>query len=234
MTAVKICGLTTPETVDACVTAGAAYVGFVFYPPSPRSITPEIAQALVRRLPTGVRSVGLVVTPSDDDLRDIVATVPLDLIQLHGDETPARVREIRDSISMPVMKAVRIADSDDVDAAMAYVDACDMLLFDARAPANIAALPGGNGLTFDWSLIAGRQWPLPWLLSGGLTPETVAQAITATDAPGVDVSSGVEDRPGIKSIEKIENFIKSAAGAGPARRRATPPSHKAPPPNGHR
>jgi len=222
MTAVKICGLSTPETVDACVAAGAAYVGFVFYPPSPRSVSPEIAQTLARRLPTGVRSVGLMVTPSDDELRDIVATVPLDVIQLHGNETPERVREIRNTVSMPVMKAVRIADSDDVDSAMAYVGVCDMLLFDARAPDNVVALPGGNGLTFDWSLIKGRQWPLPWLLSGGLTPETVAEAISATGAPGVDVSSGVEDRPGVKSVEKIEKFIQNAADASLSPQPATP------------
>lgn len=214
MAGVKICGVTTPEVVDACVAAGAAYVGFVFYPPSPRSIVPSIARDLARRLPTGVRAVGLFVEPADEDLRDVLATVPLDMIQLHGNETPARVREVRDSVSMPVMKAIRIADAADVETADQYADCCDMLLFDARAPANVAALPGGNGLSFDWSLIQGRQWPLPWLLSGGLTPETVADAVAATGASGVDVSSGVEDRPGRKNIEMIAAFIENAKRAG--------------------
>lgn len=212
-TDVKICGLSTPATVDAAVAAGARYVGFVFYPPSPRAVSIDLASQLARRLPTGVRSVGLFVEPSDDALDDTLSKVGLDLIQLHGGELPGRVAEVKRTVSLPVMKAVRIADASDVAAAAAYQDTVDMLLFDAKPPKNVASLPGGNGLTFDWSLLAGRQWDVPWMLSGGLTIDTVAEAIAQTGATAVDVSSGVEDRPGVKSAEKIKAFITAAHGA---------------------
>ena len=209
-TDVKICGLSTPATVDAAVQAGARYVGFVFYPPSPRAVSVELAGQLARRLPTGVRSVGLFVEPSDDELDDTLSKVPLDLIQLHGGELPARVAEVKRSVSVPVMKAIRVATSEDVAEAEAYQAAADRLLFDAKPPKTVASLPGGNGLVFDWSLLAGRRWSVPWMLSGGLTVDTVAAAVARTGAPAVDVSSGVEDRPGTKSVAKIHAFIAAA------------------------
>ncbi len=209
-TDVKICGLSTPATVDAAVQAGARYVGFVFYPPSPRAVSVELAGQLARRLPTGVRSVGLFVEPSDDELDDTLSKVPLDLIQLHGGELPARVAEVRRSVSIPVMKAIRVATSEDVAEAEAYQAAADRLLFDAKPPKTVASLPGGNGLAFDWSLLAGRRWSVPWMLSGGLTVDTVAAAVARTGAPAVDVSSGVEDRPGAKSVAKIRAFVAAA------------------------
>lgn len=209
-TDVKICGLSTPATVDAAVQAGARYVGFVFYPPSPRAVSVDLAGQLARRLPTGVRSVGLFVEPSDDELDDTLSKVPLDLIQLHGGELPARVAEVRRSVSIPVMKAIRVATSEDVAEAEAYQAAADRLLFDAKPPKTVASLPGGNGLAFDWSLLAGRRWSVPWMLSGGLTVDTVAAAVARTGAPAVDVSSGVEDRPGAKSVAKIRAFVAAA------------------------
>jgi phosphoribosylanthranilate isomerase len=210
LTDVKVCGLSSPEAVDACVAHGAKYVGFVFYPPSPRNVAIPVARQLSMRLPAGLRAVGLFVEPSDDQLRDVISQVPLDMIQLHGGESPGRVAEVRQSISMPVIKALRIGDAGDVDNAAIYDDVSDMLLFDARPPANVSSLPGGNGIAFDWTLLAGRTWRLPWLLSGGLTPATVAGAVAATGAKGVDVSSGVEERPGVKNVQMIGDFIKNA------------------------
>lgn len=210
---VKICGVNTPDSVDAAVAAGARYVGFVFYPPSPRAVTPDLAAQLARRLPTGVRAVGLFVEPGDPELDETLSKVPLDLLQLHGGETPGRVAEVREAISLPVMKAVRVADAADVTAAAAFADAVDILLFDAKPPKNVTALPGGNGIAFDWSLLAGKTWPVPWMLSGGLTVENVADAVAATGAPAVDTSSGVEARPGVKDVEKIHAFVRAAKDA---------------------
>lgn len=210
---VKICGVTTPEAVEAAAAGGARYVGLVFYPPSPRAVSPELAWQLARRVRTGVRVVGLFVEPTDDELRDVVGRVPLDLIQLHGDESPARVAEIRAALSMPVMKAIRVAEAADLDAVPAYADAADRLLFDAKPPRNVTALPGGNGLTFDWTLLAGRTWPKPWMLSGGLDAGNVAEAVRMTGAHAVDVSSGVEDRPGHKDPERIRAFLAAALAA---------------------
>ncbi|MEQ9813235.1 MAG: phosphoribosylanthranilate isomerase [Azospirillaceae bacterium] len=211
--AVKICGVTTPEALEAAVAGGARYVGFVFYPPSPRSLDPVLAAQLARRLPTGMRSVGLFVEPDDALLDRVLSTVPLDLIQLHGQEMPGRVAEIRDGLSLPVMKAVKIAERADLDAAVDYVPVADILLFDAKPPRNVAALPGGNGLAFDWSLLAGRRWPKPWMLSGGLDAGNVAEAIARTGAPAVDVSSGVEDRPGHKDPARVTAFLAAARRA---------------------
>jgi len=211
--AVKICGVTTPEALDAAIAGGARYVGFVFYPPSPRALDPVLAAELARRLPTGVRSVGLFVEPADAELDRALSTVPLDLVQLHGQETPGRVAEIRRALSLPVMKAVRVAEAGDLDAAKDYAAVADILLFDAKPPRNVAALPGGNGIAFDWTLLAGRRWPKPWMLSGGLDAGNVAEAIALTGAPAVDVSSGVEDRPGHKDPTKVTAFLAAARRA---------------------
>ncbi|NBB82009.1 MAG: phosphoribosylanthranilate isomerase [Alphaproteobacteria bacterium] len=210
---VKICGVTTPEAIDAAAAAGARYVGLVFYPPSPRSVAPELGWQLARRVPTGVRVVGLFVEPSDDELQDAVSRVPLDMIQLHGNETPGRVAEIRAALSMPVMKAIRVAEAADLEPVADFAAVSDRLLFDAKPPKNVTALPGGNGIPFDWTLLAGRTWPKPWMLSGGLDADNVAEAVRVTGAPAIDVSSGVEDRPGHKDPAKVRAFLAAALAA---------------------
>lgn len=208
---VKICGVRTPEAITAAVRGGARYVGFVFYPRSPRSIEPNLAAELARTVPTGVRAVGLFVDPDDAFLESVLGRVPLDMIQLHGSETPERVAEIRQGFPASVMKAVKIGAPEDLKVAKSYDGIVDQLLFDAKAPANVAALPGGNGVPFDWSLLAGREWLSPWMLSGGLTPGNLAEAVAVTGAPAVDVSSGVEDRPGHKDPALIASFLATAA-----------------------
>lgn len=208
----KICGINSPPAMAAALAGGAAYVGLVFYPPSPRNVTPEQAAQLAASVPAHVAKVGLFVDADDATFERVLDAVPLDLLQLHGKETPQRVAEIRQRFGCPVMKAIRIAGPDDVARAADFVDASDRLLFDAQAPADLAgALPGGNGLAFDWSLLAEKEWPLPWMLSGGLTPDNLAEAVRATGAVCVDVSSGVEASRGVKDPEKIRRFLAAAA-----------------------
>lgn len=207
--AVKICGLSQPESVDAALKAGARYLGFVFFEKSPRNVTPAKAAALAADVPLGIARVGLFVNPDDAALQSTLAHVPLDIIQLHGHESPARVAEVKALTGLPVMKAVGISEASDLDALWDYGLVADMLLVDAKPPKD-AALPGGNGLAFDWRLLVGRQMVRPWLLAGGLTPDNVAQAIRLTRAPGVDVSSGVESAPGVKDAEKIRQFVSRA------------------------
>ena len=208
-TTVKICGLTSPQGVAAAVSAGARYLGFVFFAKSPRHVTPEQAAALAAEVPLGIAKVGLFVNPDDALLQTVLAQVPLDMIQLHGSESPARVTEVRALTGLPVMKAVGVAEPRDLDALWDYGLVADMLLIDAKPPKD-AELPGGNGLAFDWRLLAGRQVLKPWLLAGGLTPENVTQALRLTRAPGVDVSSGVESAPGVKDPDRIRDFIARA------------------------
>ena len=211
---VKICGLSTAETLRAAVDAGARYVGFVFYARSPRHVSVQQAAALALTVPAGVRKVGLFVDPSDADLAHVLRAVPLDVIQLAGEETPARVAEVGARTGKPVFKAIRIEGPEDVALAHTYEDSADFLLFDAKPPKSMAlALPGGNGLAFDWGLIAGETWTRGWILAGGLTPENVAQAMEQSGATFVDVSSGVEDESGIKNPAKIEAFITAARNA---------------------
>ena len=207
----KICGITTPDAMQAAVAGGARFVGLVFFPKSPRYVAPALAADLARAVPTGVRIVGLFVDPEDEELEHVLASVPIDMIQLHGGETPARVAEIRGRFQMPVVKAVAVAEPADLERARAYEDAADRLLFDAKPPKNVAALPGGNGIPFDWSLLAGKSWRLPWMLSGGLTPANLAAAVAATGACAVDVSSGVEDRPGHKDPALVTRFLQEAS-----------------------
>ena len=208
-TAVKICGLSQPDSVDAAIKAGARYLGFVFFPKSPRHVTPAQAAELTAPVPVGIARVGLFVNPDDAALQSTLATVPLDVIQLHGHETPQRVAEVKALTGLPVMKAVGVAEPADLDALWDYGLVADMLLVDAKPPKD-AVLPGGNGLALDWRLLVGRQMVRPWLLAGGLTPDNVAQAIRLTRAPGVDVSSGVESAPGVKDVEKIRQFVSRA------------------------
>ncbi|MBA4491845.1 phosphoribosylanthranilate isomerase [Paracoccus sp. S1E-3] len=209
MAQVKICGLTRPEHVAAAVEAGAGFVGFVFFSKSPRSLTPEAAAALALEVPAGVARVGLFVDPDDALLDAVLTQVPLDILQLHGGETPDRVAEIKARTGLPVMKAVGVAGPQDLDALWDYGLVADMLLVDAKAPKD-AALPGGNGLAFDWRLLVGRKFLTPWMLAGGLTPDNVAEAVRLTGARIVDVSSGVESAPGEKDPALIRAFVAAA------------------------
>jgi phosphoribosylanthranilate isomerase len=209
----KICGINSAPTLEAAVAGGARFVGFVFYARSPRALDAEAAAALAARVPRGITRVGLFVDESNEILDAILRQVSLEMLQLHGQESPARVAEIRRRFGRPVMKAVKVAAAADVETAGAYDGVADWLLFDAKAPAQMAgALPGGNALSFDWTLLAGRRWSRPWMLSGGLNVGNLAEAVRVTGAPVVDVSSGVEDRPGVKSLAKIEAFLKLARG----------------------
>ncbi len=210
---VKICGVNAAEALRATVAAGAEYVGLNFYPPSPRSVTPDQAAALAAAAPQRLCKVGLFVDVEDATIAETLAAVGLDMLQLHGAESPARVAEIRARFGLPVMKAVKIAGPEDVAAAEAYFRVADRLLFDAKPPKEMTeALPGGNALAFDWQLLAGKTWPLPWMLSGGLDPANVAEAARISGARTVDVSSGIEDRPGLKNPDKIRAFLSAAKG----------------------
>lgn len=204
----KICGINAADAMQAAVAGGADYVGLVFYPPSPRYVAPAEAASLAALAPRPVIKVGLFVDIDDATLNDVLAQVPLDLLQLHGSEQPGRVAEIKSATGLPVMKAVKIAGAADVDRAEDYFDSADRLLFDAKAPADMKdALPGGNALVFDWELLGGRDWPVPWMLSGGLDSANVADAVRISGAAAVDVSSGVEDAPGTKSPARITEFL---------------------------
>lgn len=209
---VKICGLSSPESVAAAVDAGARYVGFVFFPKSPRNVSIEQARELALDVPAGVAKVALVVNADDAMLEALLETVPVDMLQLHGSETPERVAEIRSRFGLPVMKAVGVASAEDLPALDTYAEVADQLLLDAKAPKGYE-LPGGNGLSFDWRLIAGREFPVPWVLAGGLDPQNVAEAIRLTGARQVDVSSGVERAPGVKDLDRIAAFVEAAKGA---------------------
>jgi len=208
---VKICGIRDAEALDAAVAAGADLVGFVFFPPSPRAVTPAQAGALSARHAGGPVRVGLFVDPTDDDLAAALAAVPLGLLQLHGEETPERAASIRARFGVPVMKALGIGAPADLDAADAFAPVVDRFLFDAKPPPG-GPLPGGNAQPFEWRLMAGRAIAKPWLLAGGLTPGNVAEAIRIAGAPGVDVSSGVESARGVKDPALIRAFIAAAKG----------------------
>lgn len=211
---VKICGLRTEADVAAVAAAGAAYAGFVFFPKSPRNLTIAEARVLALAAPVGLAKVALVVNADDALLDAITEAMPLDMLQLHGHETPERVAEVRSRYGLPVMKAVGVADEGDLAAVFDYSVVADQILIDAKPPKG-AALPGGNGLAFDWRLVAQRRWLRPWMLAGGLTPDNVAEAIRLTNARQVDVSSGVEAAPGIKDAARIAAFVKAAAMDGP-------------------
>lgn len=206
---VKICGLSRPADVTACANAGAAYVGFVFFAKSPRNVSLEVAKALAVDVPAGIAKVALTVNADDAMLDGLLDTVPLDMLQLHGSESPERVAEVRARYGLPVMKAVGIADESDLASLADYGSVADQILVDAKPPKS-AELPGGNGLSFDWRLIAGRRWSVPWMLAGGLTPTNVAEAIRLTGASQVDVSSGVESAPGTKDADLIHRFVTEA------------------------
>jgi len=207
----KICGLNDAASVRAALDGGADAIGLVFYAPSPRAVTPAEAGSLVADADVDkVMKVGLFVDPDDDLLDSALAGVALDLLQLHGAETPARVAEIGARTGLPTMKAFKIRHAEDLGAVGEYDSATSWLLFDAKAPDDARnALPGGNGIAFDWHLLAGREWRHPWMLSGGLDADNVAEAVRVTGAPWVDVSSGVESAPGKKDPARITAFLEA-------------------------
>lgn len=206
---VKICGLRTVADVAAVAEAGAAYAGFNFFAKSPRYVTVEEARALALTAPEGLCKVALVVDAEDAVLDAIVGAVPLDMLQLHGHETPARVAEVKARYGLPVMKVIGVAGEADLASLTEYSLVSDQILIDAKPPKD-AVLPGGNGLTFDWRLLVGRKWLRPWMLAGGLTAGNVAEAIRLTGARQVDVASGVESAPGVKDAARIAEFIRAA------------------------
>lgn len=214
MVQVKICGINSADALSAAAEGGADFIGLVFYPPSPRAVTLEQAAALIAAAPAGLAKVGLFVDPDDATLARTLDRAKLDMLQLHGGETPARVAAIRDRFGLPVMKALKIAGAADFLPVSAYEPVADWLLFDGVPPKDKAgALPGGNAAQFDWTLLRGKSFARPWMLSGGLDPDNVAEAIRVSRAPCVDVSSGVETRPGHKDPGRIEAFIRAAKSA---------------------
>jgi phosphoribosylanthranilate isomerase len=209
---VKICGLSTPATLDAALAAGADMVGFVFFSKSPRHIDWATARTLGRQAQGRAKIVALSVDADDDTLKRIMDALSPDLLQLHGTETPARVKEISELFRRPTMKAIGVAGREDLAQAQLYEGVADILLIDAKPPKD-AVLPGGNGRPFDWNLTHTFRPSVPWLLSGGLYPDTVEAAIALSSAPGVDVSSGVESAPGVKDPAKIRAFVAAARRA---------------------
>ncbi|MCZ4254701.1 phosphoribosylanthranilate isomerase [Sulfitobacter sp. G21635-S1] len=210
---VKICGLTESADVPAAILAGARYLGFNFFAKSPRYLAPADAAFIAGTVPEGICKVALTVNADNAFLDALVAVVPLDMLQLHGAESVERVREIKARYGLPVMKVVGVAVPEDLAALDEYGAVADQLLVDAKPPKG-AVLPGGNGLTFDWRLIAGRRWPVPWMLAGGLTPQNVARAIAMTGARQVDVASGVESAPGVKDADLMAAFCAAARSDG--------------------
>jgi phosphoribosylanthranilate isomerase len=205
---IKICGISTLPTLDAVIAAGADYCGFVFFPPSPRNISLGQLAELAARGGNRIARVGLFVDPDDAQLAGAIEAGRLDAVQLHGKESPERAAQVKARFGLPVWKALPVSAREDVERASAYSAAADLLLFDAKTPKG--ALPGGMGLTFDWSLLGAYKGPLPWGLAGGLTPGNVAEAVAQTRPPLVDTSSGVESAPGIKDVDKIAAFCKAA------------------------
>jgi phosphoribosylanthranilate isomerase len=210
-TKVKICGLKTEVALEAAIAAGADYVGLVFFPASPRNVSVATAKTLAAKARHRATIVALMVDPDDALVETVIAAAAPDIIQLHGDEPPARAAEIRRRWGKPVMKAIKIATAEDARGASNYRQAADLILFDARAPAD-STRPGGNGAPFEWRALIGIADRLPYVLSGGLTPDNVAEAIRVTGAGTVDVSSGVESRPGEKDPDLIRRFIQAAKG----------------------
>ena len=203
---VKICGLKTVADMRVAAEAGAGYVGFVFFEKSPRFVTHVQAAEIAAEVPAGLCKVALTVNASDAELDAIIGAVPLDMLQLHGAETPERVLQVKERFGLPVMKAVGVRSWDDLTVMEQYFPVADQLLVDAKPPKG-SVLPGGNGVQFDWGLVAGRRWPIPWMLAGGITADNVAQAVAQTGARQVDLSSAVERAPGIKDPDLIRAFL---------------------------
>jgi phosphoribosylanthranilate isomerase len=208
---IKICGVTTADALDTAIAGRADYVGFNFFPPSPRSLNAREAAVLGARAQGRIVRVGVFVNADDGLIGEAIAAAGLDVLQLHGEESPQRAARLRSQFGLPVWKVISVAGADDVGQAAVYREAADFILFDAKTPKG--TLPGGMGLTFDWNLLAGSKGVLPWGLAGGLTSDNVAAAIQATGAPLVDTSSGVESAPGIKDAAKITAFCAAARSA---------------------
>jgi phosphoribosylanthranilate isomerase len=208
---IKICGVTTRDALEAAIAARADYVGFNFHPPSPRCLAPDDAAKLAALAGNSIARVGVFVNPADKAIREGVEAGKLDMIQLHGSETPERAAEVQARFGLPVWKALPVAAAGDVGFAEAYRGAAELILFDAKTPHG--ELPGGMGLPFDWSLLAAYRGAMPWGLAGGLTPDNVAEALAITHAPLVDTASGVESAPGVKDIDKIAAFCAAARGS---------------------
>lgn len=207
----KICGVKTRAAVDAAADGGAAFIGLNFYPPSPRAVSKEQAAALAAGKPPGIKTVGLFVDPDNEMLAQVIDMVAFDLLQLHGNEPPKRVAEIRARTGLPVMKAIKISTAEDLAVVDDYLAVADRLLFDAKPPKSMTdALPGGNAISFDWGLLAGRHWDRPWMLAGGLHGGNLAEAVRHSGARAVDVSSGVETEPGVKDPARIRDFLEAA------------------------
>jgi phosphoribosylanthranilate isomerase len=209
---VKICGLSTPSTLAAALAAGADMVGFVFFPPSPRHLSLETARSLSEQVGGKALKVALSVNADDAQLDGIISALSPDILQLHGRESPERVKAIKARFGLPVMKALHISTHDDLAAIATYDGVADRLMFDAKPPKG-AVLPGGNGAAFDWTILENLTLSAPWMLSGGLGPDNVAEALRITRAPGVDVSSGVETAPGVKDEALIADFVARARAA---------------------
>lgn len=205
---IKICGVSTPDAIDAVIGARADYVGFVFFPPSPRNVAPKDAAGLAARAAGRIARVGLFVDADDGLIGEAVKAGQLDALQLHGGETPERAAQLKSAFRLPVWKAISVASANDIERAAAYVGAADLILFDAKTPKG--TLPGGMGLAFDWSLLGGWRNRAPWGLAGGLNPDNVADAVRLTGAGLVDTSSGVESAPGVKDVERIAAFCRAA------------------------
>lgn len=206
---VKVCGLSTPGTVDAAVAAGADYIGLVFFPASPRNVAVDLAASLAKQARGRSRIVGLFVDPTPGQIEAVCNVVPLDVVQLHGQEQPALAAHIGQATGLEVWKAIGVRTSGDLSQARGFANAAARILYDAKPPEG-APLPGGTGLRIDWDLLKGVRHPLPWGLAGGLTPTNVAEAASTTDAPLIDASSGLESAPGVKDPEKIRAFIAAA------------------------
>ncbi len=206
MVCIKICGVKTPDILSVTARAGARFVGFVFLSQSPRYVHPEQARLLSRQLPTGLSSVGLFVNPTDEELNHILGIVAPDFIQLHGDETPSMVQTIKSRFQIPVIKSFGLSGPEDLERVEPYLSVIDWILYDAKAKSS-SEMTGGNGVAFDWTILKGKKFDKPWMLSGGLTCENVAQALDILTPDAVDVSSGVESTRGVKDAQKIYDFI---------------------------
>ena len=209
---IKICGLSTPETVAAALDGGASHVGFIFFPKSPRNVAPADAGRLREAARGRAQAVAVTVDASDDQLQAIIGAMAPDMLQLHGKETPARVAEVRERFLLPVMKAISVEMPEDLIHVHAYDGVADRLLLDAKAPKE-SQLPGGNGIAFDWRLVAALDTNLDYMLSGGLNAGNIAEALAIANPPGIDVSSGVESAPGVKDVERIRTFFAAVEAA---------------------
>lgn len=210
---IKICGLKTPEAVDRAVARGASHIGFIFFTKSPRYVEPDLAGDLADRVRGRVKLVAVTVDADDEELDDIVSMVRPDILQLHGNESPERVLQVKALFGLPVMKAFSVKEAGDLDRVDAYIGVADRFLFDAKAPAG-SELPGGNGISFDWSLMASLDEGVDYMLSGGLNKDNATIALKSTRATGIDLSSGVESAPGIKDLGMIDAFFDAVADAG--------------------